>query len=745
MRTTRRSVRAAATGLWLRWWEWPTTAALAVLAFRLGFGSFRRLSVMLGGGDLLSAYAVNCLWSAGHPTGSTRYGFPFGMQALRFPSTDVLHSSMAELIGALTNNCFLGTNALLAISFPLTALAGLWVLRLVGLRGPVAVSLALALTTVPYHWLRLPHIFLGTMYTAVLGVGLALMVGSGAVDRVFRPGGRWSARLGLVGVGVVVGLGGIYYTMFAGLLCVVALVYLVAHGASWRSTLRSVIPVVVMGVVVAAALLPAWLVLRHDPSVVPIAQRLPAESVTYAGILAITLLPARGTWLPGGSALDGALQQLYDQAALVPGAGVLWDADAGSVVTSAAAVFALVGAVILARRRSGVQWPAGRPRPGLVLCLLSTVVLFFVPWGLNFLFATYVTAQFRGWDRWVPILLLLLLVLAAQAWSVLWPRRTSRGSWLVAGALVVVVLLDGVLPHRAFYDDAANSGQAMQDAALAYADALNTAIPQDCGVLQLPYIAYPESAPRAQLGVYDPLLQVLTNPHKSWTAGAIRDTMAAGWLEQIDDEVTAADVEPLVAGGFCAVHIDLRGYEQARGDEVVSGLTQLLGQPVASGLAGSWLAFRLPGVPGSGVDKDGVGVLSPELRDFFVPPLVRGTVNLPLYPQSQSGSLAWWTTTPTAELSVTSTSTDAPFRSVSFVVQAPSCSAQSVTVRLVAENDTVQEQVDLAAGASAPVVLRVDQDVRAATIQISTDQAACSDDTGRQVALGVLDPRGRSS
>ena len=58
MRTTRRSVRAAATGLWLRWWEWPTTAALAVLAFRLGFGSFRRLSVMLGGGDKGAAGAL---------------------------------------------------------------------------------------------------------------------------------------------------------------------------------------------------------------------------------------------------------------------------------------------------------------------------------------------------------------------------------------------------------------------------------------------------------------------------------------------------------------------------------------------------------------------------------------------------------------------------------------------------------------------------------------------------------------
>ena len=94
------------------------------------------------------------------------------------------------MLTGLTGNPFIGINAVYALSFPATALAALWVFRLAGLRGPWTVVGSLALTFVPFHWYRLEHLYLATMYSAVLGVGLAMLVGNGTVERRLRSAGR---------------------------------------------------------------------------------------------------------------------------------------------------------------------------------------------------------------------------------------------------------------------------------------------------------------------------------------------------------------------------------------------------------------------------------------------------------------------------------------------------------------------------------------------------------------------------
>ena len=65
-------------------------------------------------------------------------------------------------------------------SFPLVAVLAYLCIRMTGLKGPLAIALAVAFTFIPFHWGRsLGHTYLATLYSAVIGLALVLMVISG--------------------------------------------------------------------------------------------------------------------------------------------------------------------------------------------------------------------------------------------------------------------------------------------------------------------------------------------------------------------------------------------------------------------------------------------------------------------------------------------------------------------------------------------------------------------------------------
>jgi hypothetical protein len=255
--------------------------------------------------------------------------------------------------------------------------------------------------------------------------------------------------------------------------------------------------------------------------------------------------------------------------------------------------------------------------------MLATSLLFFVPWGLNFLFALTVTPQIRGWDRLVPVLLTLVLAMAALLWRQLGLWTHGWKSIVLATVLSVVVLLDTVLPFRSFFQANSAAGAAERDAGLAYAASLNEAIPEHCGVLQLPYIGYPESGPREGLSDYSHFMPGLTNPDKDWSFGAVVDTVESDWQEKLGNDIDSSDIDLLGDAGFCAIHVDRRGFTPEEFTALTAQLTDLLDAPVATGRGGDWTAFAIPAAEVSDDEFD-LSELSPEELEFYYPSGVPG-------------------------------------------------------------------------------------------------------------------------
>jgi phosphoglycerol transferase len=726
------------------------TALLSTGLFLVGFGGWvGRLASPLGGGDLLPAYAAARLWSQGAVFGDASLGYPFGMEQRYYPTADVVQNLLAGLVTRATDNPFLGINVVFAVSFPVTALAALWVFRIAGLRTPLTVVAALALTFIPYHWYRFAHIHLATMYSAVLGVGLALLVGNGTVERRLRSTSRLRFILALMPVVVLIAASGVYYACFTVLLCVAASLYRVLSGARWRDVALSAAPALAVAVALATVLAPATLFAWANPPLEPVAQRDVAESVMYGGALVFALLPAPSSGLPGFGAVTSFSRDALSVLSGYPLSEVHSYSNFGSVATVAALVIFAMGGLVLARRSAAVR-TGNRTRLsppvvslGLVGMLLASVLLFFIPWGLSYLFAYMITPDLRGWNRLVPVLFVLLFVGAGLVLQRLRWRLPPARAALVAAVALAVLLFDSVLPYRSVFADYAAEGSEFGAAGNAYATALNAAVPGHCGVLQLPFVGYPEVPPPGRMGDYEHLWPAVTNPGKSWSYGAMKGTSASAWQATLGSDVDAADLPELQAGGFCAVHVDRRGYSSIDAASVTGNLAALLGAPVAVGLKGQWVAFALPSPVVGNPDVDRLVKAPGGVGTFYAPPTLSPGRGVPDEPQETRPRTIWRLHGGSAAFDVTSAPAGLPFSSVRGELHAGKC-AQKITLTLRSGDSVATESIDLAAGGWTTFAVTLDGPRRNASFSVTKSVPECQAEPGTDAGLALVDPRAAS-
>ena len=751
---------------WPAWVEYLVAAGTAGVLFLLGFGGgATRLATPLGGGDLLPAYATARMWAQGAPFGNSSFGFPFGMELRDYPTADVLLNAVPGGLTWATGNPFLGMNLVFALSFPVTALAAVWVFRIAGLRGPLMVVAALALTFVPYHWYRIVHIHLGTMFSAVLGVGLALLVGNGTVERRLRSGATRRAPFvaTLLLVSAAIAASGIYYACFTVLICAAAWLHRVARGAGWRELLRAAAPVAAVGVLLGAVLAPSVLYQAGHPPIEPVAARAVVDSVIFSGALVFTLLPAPISRIPGFGPVNRLVEGAADEGKDWIWTGVIpsqthsmprWYSDFGSVSTTVAVLVLVAGAFVLARRTArsaaggaadGGQAPGAPERQagslGLVTLLLVTTLLFFVPWGLNYLFSAFVSPQLRGWDRLLPVFFTLVLIGAGLVLQRLRIRRPRGATLVVAGVALGVVVLDSVLPFRSVFAAASAAGGRFSGAGYTYAAALNEAVPGRCGVLELPYIGYPEEPPKVGMTGYEQLWPALTNPAKEWSSGAMKGTLAGAWQKALGDDVDAADVPALQAGGFCAVHVDRRGYAEEDADRVTGELTDLLGGPVATGLEGNWLAYRLPAPAGPLPATERLPEEPGGVGTFYAPPRITPGQGAPGSPVAETAGSVWQLAGGSAGFDVRSLDAGPAFASLTGSLRAGACAVPEVRVTLSSRDERATRSFRLAPGQEATFTLELRAPVRAAQVDVSTIGAACPPDVDGGPVVALVDPR----
>ena len=706
-------------------WEAGAAAAIATCLATIVFGPVLKwVGTGWAGGDMLSTYVNAEVWQGFSYRVTDQFGFPLGMNLNYFPGIDITENTFAQLITSLTGQPFVGINALVLLSFPLVAFLAYFLFRITGLTGALAIAGAAVFSLLPYHFGRaLGHTYLATLYSAVTGMALVMLVGSGRFEQFVRqirnPRTSTKSRfwiLTMLTVMIVItAWTGVYYVAFTLILGAAALVWRFAQRAKVRYLLADTIPFAAISFLAIIGFLPSILATRADPPLAQLSERLPYESVLFAGHLAVALLPIPQSSIPGFDSYNTSVSEAIAAAGWGESTSIT---NYGTWITSLA-LLVILAALIIRSRRGSPPESTHRKLVSLpfITYLITVTLLWFIPWGVNYLFAGTVTAQIRAWNRFTPILLLLFLLGAAAALQRTNVARKPRIAVPIAVVVLAITALDSVLPFRSAYANSVKDAAAITKAARDYAEQTNAALPENCGVLQLPYMAYPEFGSVRGVNDYDHFWTSLTNSGKRWTYGAVKNTDAGIWQAQLPELPTDEQIAQLRAGGFCAIHLDTRGYVSERLPQLISSLKTQFGNPVASGYRGDWLLFNITDA----------AVIDPGQSDnFFHQPMITSDPESTQPREIELDRSWWWMKEPRTVFTLTATRSETPVRSVRGLVQAPECGSRPVTMILAANGYEDRMTVIATPDTPAPFDLTLPGDGSGlATLEIQAPGADC--------------------
>lgn len=504
---------------------------------------------------------------------------PNGQNFYDFPFADNLHLVAADILKLFTSDWAVAMNLYYLVGFPLAGLTGTWFLRRCGVSRPLSVVLGTIFAIAPYHFVRSEgHLFLASYFAVALGAGLLVSTAAGERIWGWRGHGRtWGDALvsrttGTLLIIVLVATSSSYYAVFFALLLGVAGLGRLIAGGGWRRFWGALSVGVVTVVVVIVNSLPdliySWI---NGPNSEALT-RSPVDSEIYAFKLTQLLLPLRSSRLP----ILGRVRELYDDNYPLisenPSLGLV--AAAGFV----AAFVLIVLLIVRVTRGASAQHYRWLTAP-LAACLALVLVtfLFGTVGGLGTIVG-FVVDAIRGWNR-IAIFLsafclaIVGIILTGVIESVRMRRPRRSVLRFVAAAGIPVALLGIAIVDQAPSGVGAGYGPTIRsyEADRAYFGRVQAELPKGSRVLQLPYIAYPESQSATGVLSSEAVVPFLQTTGIGWSGGGIKGRPEADFPSLLGSLDAPSILSVAAASGFDGILVDTRAEGSRKFADAIAG------------------------------------------------------------------------------------------------------------------------------------------------------------------------------
>lgn len=538
-----------------RWFGWlvPPVVALLVVGFELGAGSdLFRVPLSYSGDGLFYLGQTKSTIDHGWWWSNPSIGAPFGYPALIFPQNANVDQAIIWLIARFSHDLGVVQNVGWMAMIALGAAIGRWCFRRLGLSQVGAAGAGIVFALSPFVFYRnVTHFALAT-YLVPFPAAAAVLLAGAARERSW-PTTRW---VGLVAGCFLIGLNYIYFAFFGA-------VVLAAGALVGALRSRSSAPLKAGGALLGAVALAtalnlaptfhAWRQYGHPSDTVHLA----AESEIYGLKLRHLVTPIAGHRLPP---LEWWLRR--DGDIDFPLENENYAARLGFVACGG-----FVGLITM------LIFPVGRPREqenGLTQAAAALALATFLVGtigGFGSIFSLLVSSDIRGYNRISPYIGFFALVGVAVWVDRILSGRRRVALWMAFVALTVIDLH----PIVATLVRSRPQNAAILSRVERFVADLESRLPADAMVFQLPMRPFPADAKEGELETYENLRPYLASRTLRWSYPAM-SRQGQVWQGQLG-RLEPQNLPPALRdAGFSAVVINRNGYSD-RGEEIARAMT----------------------------------------------------------------------------------------------------------------------------------------------------------------------------
>lgn len=215
-------------------------------------------------------------------------------------------------------------------------------------------------------------------------------------------------------------------------------------------------------------------------------------------------------------------------------------------------------------------------------------------------------------------------------------------------ALVAFIAFDQTSPS--YRPDAAGIAQ-VAEGDLAFVTRVEASVPRGSAILQLPYMAFPESPGVYRLSDYDQLRPYLHSQDLRWSYGTVKGR-PTDWHRAVRAYPLGALLAGVAASGFDGIVVDRYGYSDG-GAALEAGLTAHLGPPLVRDRSGRFDFYGLADL----AQRAAASPVASEASEAILRPVAvepgQGT-----FPEERSGPTSWQWAAASAELELENPSSD---------------------------------------------------------------------------------------
>jgi phosphoglycerol transferase len=464
-----------------------------------------------------------------------RLGAPFGADWRDFPMNITLDSSLMWLLSRFTSSPPLILNLEWIMAIAVTAALAAYALIRLNFSLTVAASTGAIFALLPYQYFRATH-HLHCLYYAIPLVALA------AIDIVR---GKWISLRNVpvyawIGC-VVAGLTYAYTAFFAVFVLLAAgLLGFLKH----RNLRAPVFAAALAGTVGVTALLdlsPSLLFWARNGVNAGMAFKSPAETELYGLKIRYLITPVPDHPIPLLRAVEARLAAT--KYPLFPN-----ENEAGRLGTLGSIGFLYLIFIALGWRRTHLLGPCA----ALTLCC----ILFATVGGFSDFFSALVSPEIRCYTRIFPFIGFFSVIAAATLLVPLDRRLPPIPRVAVFIAIAVLAGYDQAVPSRA-YDHSEAVYQRDDD----FIRQIDTLLPPNSAVFQLPYTDFPNEIPSGKALINDSLRPYLHSWNYRWSWAAVVGNTSAEWNRQAAALPVPEMLRSISQRGFSGLWLDTFGYD----------------------------------------------------------------------------------------------------------------------------------------------------------------------------------------